>query len=238
MNAKRLSIWLAASMLASTGCIAATNLQAINGGLPEVVCGPTSCSLASDLPATKSSSRYTRGLKTQAISVPAVAAHPPGQRLRWVTPTSPFCQDLGIGTPPVNSYNFNSPYSYLEADAIPVPLGSTDMSVLGSMTVNLWIAPAGSAGTYGILQVARAGTGQWLNLDTGYTLTAMGDPGDQRSMWGKGSYQGLVNLADLPGGSGVPTAVDVRLGTLNVITNLVSQVFKNQVCNGILDVTF
>lgn len=129
------------------------------------------------------------------------------------------------------------PYDYIFASDVPVPLGSTHASLLGSMQVNLARGDTGNAADIGMLQIRRSG-GAWYNVSISYAYTIMGSNPPQ-SLYNRATYDGLVNLADLPGGSTVPSLVDVRLAVFPLYTHPpANDVTLNSVCWGTLQVTF
>lgn len=212
-----------------------------SAGLPSLDCGLTDCRLDYGASNAKGQSGASAAA---ADPTPFDAAPPPGQRLVWRGADYPACQSLGTGhnLDPANpnvGRTINDPYEYIKATAIPVPLGSTHADLLSTVSINLSGGPGGAFGTVGFLQLRRGGTATWVNVNTAYGFSIRGHP-DPQSLWGKATYQGVVDLASLPDGSGIPGTVDVRMAYFNVFTfdGGFSNVNWNGVCHGLLRLTF
>jgi hypothetical protein len=224
---------LVAMSLVAAG--SATAGQTFTGGpaaksdqLPELQCDGTSCSLKAITPTSP---------KAAHAAVPSPLPYnvgpPAGQRFGWRGAGYPSCQTLNIVPAPTGS----APYEYIRADMIPVPLGSTHATLLSSVQANISGGPSGSAGVVGLLQMRRSGTTSWVTVDASYIYTVRGNP-EPTSLYGTASYQAFESLATLPGGTGVPDAIDVRLGTFSIFTATFTDIIYNAVCYGKLDVTF
>lgn len=214
-----------------------------SNGLPELLCGQSDCTL--DYRRSAQTTQTPPSLAA-ANPNPVEAGPPPGQRLSWRGANYPACQSLGTGTntnpigqPSSVGTPIAAPYEYIKATDIPVPLGSTHATLLGTLSINLSGGPAGALGTVGFLQVRRSGQISWVNVDPAYAFSVRGYALPQ-SLWGKATYQGVSDLATLPGGTGVPDAVDARLAVFNVFTNDggFSTVAWNGVCYGRMELTF
>ncbi len=216
--------------------------------LPSIECGPSECTLNYG-PVVAGNSRVT---PQALIPSPVDAGGPPGQRLKWVGPDNGACKTMGtgeLGTRGVAPmYSPASPYEYIVATEIPVPLGSAHISATATVEPRLgaWAGAGEAAGAVAIaaqLQVRRYPSGAWVNLDSSYAYVinafpADASPGMYQVLFGKATYEGFTSLADLPGGTGVPAAIDARLITFNVITNTVWKLGWNHVCKGQMLLTF
>lgn len=201
----------------------------VSDQLPEIQCTATQCSLNYNV-----SQRTAPAGVLAADPAPVVVAPPAGQRYFWEGAGYPACQSLVSMNP---QPTVSSPYDYIYANAVPVPLGSTHASLLASLQVNLARGDTGNAGTVGMLQIRRSG-GTWFNVSNSYAYTIRGSTPPQ-SLYNRATYDGLVDLASLPGGSTVPDLVDVRLAVFPVYTNPpATDVALNAVCWGNLLVTF
>jgi len=199
---------------------------------PALQCTTTSCSLVYG--AAQARGLLGVGTVTAANPNPVVVAPPAGQRYLWQGAGVPQCVDIITMNP---QPTISSPYEYIAAVAIPVPLGSTHASLLGSFQVNLGRGPSGGAADVGFLQIRRSG-GTWANVSASYAYTIQGTATHQ-SLYNTPTYSGLVSLADLPGGSTVPDLVDVRLAVAPVYTNAPAlDLLWNNLCRGQLQVTF
>lgn len=199
------------------------------GQLPEIQCTATQCNLNY----TVTQSPASAGVLA-ADPTPVVAAPPAGQRYYWHGAGYPACQSLVTMSP---QPTISAPYDYIYANAVPVPLGSTHAALLASLQVNLGRGATGDAATVGMLQIRRSG-GTWYNVSVSYAYTIRGSS-PPSSLYNRATYDGLVDLASLPGGSTVPDLVDVRLGVFPFYTNTpASDVAWNSVCWGNLAVTF
>lgn len=216
--------------------------------LPSIECGPSECTLNYG-PAVASNSRVT----PQALDPnPVDAGGPPGQRLKWLGKDNGACQSLGTGElnprGAAPMYPFASPYEYIVATEIPVPLGSAHISATATVEPRLgaWAGAGEAAGAVSIgaqLQVRRSPNGAWVNLDSSYAYVieafpVSASPSMYQVTYAKATYEGFTSLADLPGGTGVPAAIDARLITFNVITNTVWKLGWNHVCKGQMLLTF
>lgn len=196
--------------------------------LPELLCDQLSC-------AQKPVGATTQGIVTPAAPspLPYNVGPPAGQRFGWRGAGYPACQSLSTIPAPSGG----SPYEYIRADLIPVPLGSTHATLLSTVQANISGGPSGSAGVVALMQMRRSGTAPWVTVDASYVYTVRGHP-EPTSLYGTASYQAFESLAALPNGSGVPEAIDVRLGTFSIFTATFTDVIYNAVCYGKLDVTF
>lgn len=196
--------------------------------LPELLCDRADCALKSV------------GTSTQAIAAPAAPSPlpfnvgpPAGQRFGWRGAGYPACQTMNILPAP----SAGSPYEYMRADLIPVPLGSTHVTLLSTIQANISGGPTGSAGVVGLFQMRRSGTTPWVTVDASYVYTVRGNA-EPTSLYGTASYQAFESLAALPNGSGLPDAIDVRLGTFSIFTATFTDIVYNAVCYGKMDVIF
>ncbi|MEJ5207468.1 hypothetical protein [Denitratimonas sp. CY0512] len=237
MSVSRTLIQLSAlgvlTLLADTATAQRSVMPANNSTFPDIQCDAsrTRCSLNYDTP-----SPVRRAATPQAADPTPVAVAPPsGQRYLWQGAGYPACQSfLDMDPQPTLA----SPYPYIAGNDVPVPLGSTHVSLLGSFQSNLARGPSGNAANIGMLQIRRSG-GVWHNVSLSYAYTIIGHNPAQ-SLFNRATYDGLVNLAELPGGTGIPDMVDVRLAAFPLYTNpsASSDVLINAVCWGTLQVTF
>jgi len=199
--------------------------------LPEIQCTTTSCTLVYGSTGVAGPGA---GNTITANPNPVVVAPPAGQRYLWQGAGYPACQNIIVMNP---QPTMSSPYEYVAASAIPVPLGSTHASLLGSLQTNLARGETGNAADVGMLQIRRSG-GTWFNVSISYAYTIRGSTPPQ-SLYNTATYNGLVSLADLPGGTTVPDLVDVRLAVFPVYTNPpVNDLVLNSVCWGDLQLAF
>lgn len=197
---------------------------------PDIQCTTTSCSLVYG----SAGAAGPRGNAITANPNPVVVAPPAGQRYLWQGAGYPACQDIKAMSP---QPTMATPYEYIAAAAIPVPLGSTHASLLGNFQVNLARGATGNAANIGMLQIRRSG-GTWANVSNSYAYTIHGTTPPQ-SLYNMATYHGLVGLADLPGGTTVPDLIDVRLAVWPLYTNLpANDLVLNKVCSGQLQVAF
>lgn len=196
--------------------------------LPEILCDSVGCS------------QKTVGATTQGIAAPAAPSPlpynvgpPAGQRFNWRGASYPACQSMNTLPAP----SAGAPYEYIRADLVPVPLGSTHATLLSSVQANISGGPSGSAGVVALMQMRRSGTTPWSTIHAGYVYTVRGNP-EPTSLYGTASFQAFESLAALPNGTGVPDAIDVRVGTFSIFTETFTDVIYNAVCYGKLDVTF
>lgn len=198
--------------------------------LPELQCDRSNCEL-------KLNASSRQGVVTMPPTVPstipAAVGPPAGQRFVWFGADYPACQSI-VGLSPVPT--FPNPYEYIYSGVIPVPLGSTHASLLTSAQASLSGGPINSAGLVGVLQIRRSGVSTWTNSAASYLYTTRATDG--AILFGTASLQGLENLASLPGGTGVPTAIEVRMGMFPVYTSGFTSVTNAAICQGKLEVTF
>ncbi len=194
--------------------------------LPRVQCDRFNCSLVD-----RSSSQISTITPASPNPYPVDAGPPPGQRMRWVAPGHPSCQVLG------NSATLDDPYYYIVANEVPVPLGSTHASILVTLEGNLSGGDdTEAAGIYGLVEIRRSGVPSWEYSGDFAVFTVHGFNHPQ-SLFGRGTFQGFERLGSLSGGTGVPELVDIRVGVFNLFTSGWTTNF-NEVCFGIMDVTF
>jgi len=167
-------------------------------------------------------------------TVPVIAAPPAGQRLLWHAVNYPMCQNVRIMNP---QPTFDDPYEYVLATDVPVPLGSTHASLASSFEVKLAGGPAGAGSDVGKLEIKRSSAVDWNTVHIAYAYTLQGSA-TPAILYGTPNFTGLVNLADLPDGSGVPVSIDVRMAVYPVYTSSFTTPTSNWVCQGKLEVTF
>lgn len=222
----QLSVLGSLAMLADVAMAQRSLVPANDSEFPDIQCSTTRCSLNYDT--------HQRAAPLAADPTPVVVAPPAGQRYLWQGAGYPACQSILAMAP---QPTLNSPYPYIAANEVPVPLGSTHASLLGSFQSNLARGATGNAANVGMLQIRRSG-GTWYNVSISYAYTIIGHNPPQ-SLFNRATYDGLVNLADLPGGTGVPDMVDVRLAVFPLYTHTpATDVALNAVCWGTLQVAF
>lgn len=166
-------------------------------------------------------------------TTPVEVGPPAGQRYMFYGPgyATGDCQSI-IGVTGAN------PYEYIKGTQIVVPLGSTHISLLATLEANLSGGPSGSGADVGILEVKRSSSASgWYIVNAGYAYTIYGSEAPQ-SLFNVATYHGLVNLADLGDGTGVPSEIDVRVIVFPVNTSGFSNVNYNMVCAGQLQLSF
>jgi len=196
--------------------------------LPDIECSQTRCSLIHDA----TPALATR--PTEAFTQPDVVAPPSGQRYLWKGANYPTCQSF-IGMIPQPT--LSDPYEYVYAQEVPVPLGSTHASLLASLQVNLRRGADGNAAIVGLLQIRRSGSGAWANVSNSYAYNIVGQTPSQ-NLYNHATFDGLVDLASLPSGTGVPSMVDVRMAAFPLYTSGSGVVERSAVCWGTLQVAF
>lgn len=214
------------AMASASTWAGSTRIGTRNEQLPELKCDFTTCRLNYE------TARSGAGFSPQVASpLPDVIAPPAGQRMLWRGAGFPTCQSI-IG------YSPSSPYSYMSSIAVDVPLGSSHVSLLATYESAISGSSASGAGmgaSGGMLQVRRTG-GTWYNASTGYAYTVQGGAIASNHM-NPVAFMGLVDLTTLPGGSGVPTSIEVRMATFPVTAGDFSYAL-NSVCKGQLQLTF
>lgn len=194
--------------------------------LPEIQCDGARCNLIYGA--------SQRVAPQAANPTPVVVAPPAGQRYFWHGAGYPACQSFIPMSP---QPTMAAPYEYIHAKEIPVPLGSTHAALLSSFQVNLGRGSTGNAAVVGMLQMRRSG-GAWLDVSLSYAFSVHGASPPQ-SLFNRATFDGLVDLASLPGGSTVPDLVDVRMAVFPVYTSPpANDVSWSSVCWGNLQVTF
>ena len=157
---------------------------------------------------------------------------PAGQRFFWSKDDFPACVKNFAGA------SYGSPYVYMAVDELPVPLGSQHASLSTTFQLGMAGGPGGASSAVGMLQVRRSG-GTWVNADASYQLTAMGAPhATYFPTYGRGTLMGVEDLAQLPGGSGVPSLIDVRVVLFTVVSTGYDVEYEQDACYGNLSVTF
>ncbi|HET7931038.1 MAG TPA: hypothetical protein VFL63_06585 [Rhodanobacteraceae bacterium] len=237
--------WLTAAIaavLAASSCLAfaASGQVALRGNrvlgsqLPDIQCSRTQCNMVQ--PAAARQRWGVRSLATPLEVTPEIAsptpvevAPPAGQRFLWQGAAYPACQSVASASP-------GSPYTYINATSIPVPLGSTHISLHADFEGYLTGGPAGAGAIVGELEVKPSSGSTWTVVQAGYAYTQYGSDNPQ-NLFGMASYQGLVNLADLNGGS-VPSEIDVRVITFPLFTAGFTNVGAASVCWGNLQLSF
>ena len=198
--------------------------------LPELLCDRLGCTFK-----PVGATAHTQGITAPAAPspLPYNVGPPAGQRFGWRGAGYPACQTMNTVPAPSGG----SPYEYIRADLIPVPLGSTHATLMSSVQANISGGPSGSAGVVALMQMRRSGTTTWSTIHAGYVYTVRGNP-EPTSLYGTASSQAFESLAALPNGTGIPDAIDVRVGTFSIFTATFTDVIYNAVCYGKLDVTF
>lgn len=215
--------------------------------LPFLSCGANGCSESSlsDLAGNAGT--------TAADPVPVAFAHPPGQRYIWrgvVRDSLANCANIRLMSP---QPDLDNPFDWPMVKEIPVPLGSTDVSLQASFESVLAIQDAvkydQSGGNAGLLQIRRSSGDPWQDVDLAYGYVVSATHEAPPIMYGTGHYRGIVSLAGLPVGPShhadagtVPNIIDVRLGVYPRYTQVPGTssytVKMNQVCKGRIEVTF
>ena len=219
---------------------ARTTVPVATDQLPEIVCDMTSCELVSD-----SARRNRQQFRPAAIAdtSPIMAAPPAGQRLAWLGAGSPTCQKITDISP---TPTMASPYEYIKGENVPVPLGTTHAFLLSNFRVLLAGGrtdgqPAGSGADVGMLQIRRSGSSTWANVYVEYAFTVAGEnqatQAQMRNLYSIATYNGLVDLSTLPGGAGIPSAIDVRMGIFPIYLSGFTPKY-NEVCKGQLHISF
>lgn len=171
--------------------------------VPNIECDRTHC--------FESTQVFTNPNRPEASAplAPVVVGPPAGQRYQF-KPPSASCELVDL------SANVANPQVYFVTEPIPVPLGSTHVTLSSTMESNL----AGTgfeaiATMFGRLEIRRApsaslpGGGSWVIADYGYVLTRTGST-SYTSRYGKATYVGLEDLALLPPIGQVPSMIEVR----------------------------
>lgn len=200
--------------------------------LPEIRCSGTHCSIVQ--PTARN--RRMHALAVAPMDAPAtpsttpVAVGPPaGQRFMWQGAGYPACQSLA-------GASMSSPYTYINATQVPVPLGSTHISLFATLLANISGGPTGAAGDFVTLQVKPSASSTWTYVDTGYAASIYGSTVAQ-NLYNSGTFHGLVDLASLNGGT-VPSEIDIRVQTFPLYVGGFNNVAVNAVCGGQLQLSF
>lgn len=214
---------LALAMMPCAAWAGGSRAVALGQQLPEITCDATSCSVVREV------IRHGNPPTPQAaIPLPYEVAPPAGQRLLWRGGGYPSCQSI-IGTA------MGNPYDYIKGESIDVPLGSTHASLAATFETKLSGGPDGTGAAFGVLQVRRSG-GTWQNVSFGYASTFQGNTPSWHQ-YTMANYMGLVDLATLAGGTGIPSTIDVRMAMwANYAGGFI--VSTNEVCKGLLLLSF
>src|SRR5699024_9178990 len=86
------------------------------------------------------------------------AAPPGGQRLAWKAAGNPNCQSIKAATPTPTVAN---PYTYIKVTDIPVPSGSTHITLGALFVMSLSGGPSGALAEIGFLQVRPHNSSTW-----------------------------------------------------------------------------
>lgn len=197
--------------------------------LPEIQCAKTACTFVQSQNRTRRSRFAPLATPAVANSTPIAVGPPAGQRYIWQGAGYPSCQDISTATGA-------NPYTYMSGTQIPVPLGSTHISLLATMQANLAGGPVGAAGDVGMLQVKPSSGTAWTTVSAGYALTVYGSSAPQ-NLYGIGTYHALVDLASLNSGT-VPSEIDVRVIAFPLYTSGFTNVPDNNVCWGQMELSF
>lgn len=219
--------------LAANGRPAAWGDQLRSDQLPDIQCSATRCTIVQrPSQALRPHTLTAAPMATPAVPdpTPVEVGPPAGQRFMWQGAGYPSCQSI-IGVTSA------APYTYINASAIPVPLGSTHISFLASIEANMSGGPGGAGADFGEVQVKRSSGTHWTNADFGFIFSVYGSVAPQ-SLYNIGHFHGLVNLADLQDGTGVPSEIDVRAIVFPVYTSGFTNVVYNAVCLGKLQLSF
>ena len=187
--------------------------------LPEIACDNRSCREVPPDPSAR---------PRAASPLPFEAAPPAGQRLLFKGAGNPLCQSI-VG---VTSASL---YEYIAATNIDVPLGTSHISLDASVGTQQTVT-SGTIGAFGKLQVRRTGAATWTyNANAGSAGTTSGSTGG--AQYALANYIALVDLADLPDGTGIPAQIDVRLAFFESKTPGATSTL-NSLCNGQLRLAF
>lgn len=198
--------------------------------LPSIECNATGCRLDYAKANSEISSRSS-ALPVAPSTTPSAVAPPGGQRMEWQGAAYPACQSM-IGAP----YSISDKYVYIEADDVPVPLGSTHASLLSSMQSNLAGGSTGAGAIVAFLQAKRSNSATWSVVNATYAFTTAGNA-DPTSLYGTTAFTGLVDLAALPGGTTVPDNIDIQVAVFPLYTTGFTPAIS-AVCRGKLELTF
>lgn len=218
--------------------VAAQRTAVRHDQLPIIDCVGTRCTYYYD----------TRGIVAPLSSsieaapvTPETVGPPGGQRYFWRAP-DPICHSIADGNG-VSSYNPDSPYPYIYVSGLSVPIGSTHVSLVANLESYLRrqdssATDLGTVSVFGQLQIRAHGPGAWWNAASGYAHSTQGMV-TPRNQFQSGHYHAVVDLSSLSG-SGVPSAIDVRLAVSPNLTapTPVSGSIINNVCKGQLQLTF
>lgn len=166
---------------------------------------------------------------------PDVVGPPAGQRYIWRAPAS--CDLVPFAATPGN------PFAYIVSKPIPVPLGSTHATL--SATAEALLAGAGTAGVstmFGRLQIRRSAdgvnpAGTWVNSDRGYVYSRTGSEAPS-IRYGKATFMTLEDLTSLPGGSGIPVMIEIRLAVNAYSDGNWVYSIDPQICKGSMQLAF
>lgn len=241
VNSSKLVRVTVAVTLAAGSCVALAANRPValqSNQLPEIQCSTTQCKLVPrTAPRFRAYNLTASPMATPPAApdpTPAVVGPPAGQRYMWWGPDaqSGACQEIKGVTP-------SNPYTYIGTTNLPVPLGSTHISLLATVEANLSGGPIGAAGDVGILEAKRSSSSNWYVVNAGFIYTVPGVTNPQ-SLFNVGTLHGLVSLADLPdpGTTPVPDMIDVRVIVYPIYVGGFTNVVYNEVCFGQLQLSF
>lgn len=205
--------------------------------LPQLHCTKTQCSLVPTTTAlsgmrwrgTASPSFTTMATPAAPNTAPIDVGPPAAQRFMFEGAGSGACQDLSSATGA-------SPYEYMGGEDIPVPLGSTHITLLARFQSILSGGTSGAGSIIGQLEVKRDSGSTWMNVDANFAFTVAAVTNGE-SLSGISTYGGLVDLSTLPDGTGIPSAIDLRLIVYPLGVGGFTFGYQ-QVCRGFLQMSF
>ncbi len=231
---------LALLLAAYAGSATATDAKP-SSQLPLIECSKVHCEMVQPAVDVKAMLGQNRDAKAATPdTTPILMAPPAAQRLVWRGAGYPeACQDIAAITPTPTGAN---PYEYMKGVDIPIPLGTTHVTLFATASANLSGGPSGAAGDVGFLQIKRSSSTTWQQADNAYIYTIVGQASPQ-AVYGSRTYHSVISLADLPDGSltqvgEIPETIDVRFVVFPLYTGGFSNVVYNRVCFGHMQLAF
>jgi hypothetical protein len=164
-----------------------------------------------------------------------------GQRIALTLDGAPDCFSTNVDLT-TTSWNTGDHVTYLSQSSIPVPLGTTHTYL--TYTATTFVNPSGAVpasyddggNIYTVVRLRRTGSGEtgwWIagNAPSNPVSSTL----DNQYFWSNVSLSTLVDLSGLPGGSGVPSGVDVDVR--HYVVQDEGFATESLVCNGELVIT-
>lgn len=152
-----------------------------------------------------------------ALVAPELKAAPVGgQRMSLTLPGMPSCGSTAADLAST-SWILGDHVTYMAQSGIPVPLGSTHTSLTYSartfVSADGAVPAIADAGyVFSVIRMRRSGSGDedwWIASAT--SSNPVSSETDKQYFWSNLSQSTLVDLSELPGGTGVPSGFDIEV---------------------------